>query len=73
VLLHLRDQRPRLVTFGDLDRERRVDLRKPLGKDGVDDDALDLDDPARVVLGHESPDARLRAASLAEVSRRNDG
>ena len=48
VLLHLRDERPRLVALGDLDLERRVDLRKLVGEDGVDDDALDLDDPARV-------------------------
>ena len=32
----------------DLDLERRVDLGQPIGEDGVDDDALDLDDPARV-------------------------
>ena len=48
VLLHLRDQRAGRVTFGDLDLEGGVDLREPVGEDGVDDDALDLDDPARV-------------------------
>ena len=48
VLLHLRDQRAGRVAFGDLDLEGGVDLREPVGKDGVDDDALDLDDPARV-------------------------
>ena len=48
VLLHLRDQRAARVAFGDLDLERGIDLGEPVGEDGVDDDALDLDDPARV-------------------------
>ncbi len=63
VLLHLRDERARLVAVRDLDLERGVDLRELVGEDGVDDDALDLDDPTRVravstVLGHGSPDAK---------------
>ena len=48
VLLHLRDERAGRVAFGDLDLEGGVDLGEPVGEDGVDDDALDLDDPARV-------------------------
>ena len=48
VLLHLRDERAARVAFGDLDLEGGVDLGEPVGEDGVDDDALDLDDPARV-------------------------
>ena len=48
VLLHLRDQRPGRVAFGDVDLEGGVDLREPVGEDGVDDDALDLDDSACV-------------------------
>ena len=49
MLLHLRDEyRASCRLRGDLDLERRVDLGKPVGEDGVDDDALDLDDPARV-------------------------
>ena len=47
VLLHLRDQLARAaVPVGDLDAERVVDLRQPAREDGVEDDALDLDDPA---------------------------
>ncbi len=48
VLLYLRDERAARVAFGDLDLEGRVDLGEKIGEDGVDDDALDLDDPARV-------------------------
>ena len=49
----------------DLDRERVVDLGQRVREDGVDDDALDLDDPARVraflsVVGHGSPGRRSR-------------
>ena len=58
----------RLVPSGlrDVDREGGVDLGKPVCEDGVDDDALDLDDPAgvragRSVLGHGSPVARSSA------------
>ena len=61
VLLHLCDEDARRVACGDLDLERRVDLGEPVGEDGVDDDALDLDDPARVragCLGHVSPEAK---------------
>ena len=47
----------------DLDLERACRSRGAVGEDGVDDDALDLDDLARVravrsVLGHGSPDAK---------------
>ena len=38
----------RRVALADLDLEGGVDLGKLVGEDGVDDDALDLDDPARV-------------------------
>jgi hypothetical protein len=61
MLLHLGDQRARAASvLRDLDREGRIDLGKLVGEDGVDDDALDLDDPTGVravgsVLGHGSP------------------
>ena len=48
VLLHLCDEDARRICAGDLDLDRRVDLGKLVREDGVDDDALDLDDPARV-------------------------
>ena len=52
VLLHLGHERARL----ELDLERGQDLRKAVGEDGVDDDALDLDDlpgvPAGLLVGH---------------------
>ena len=50
MLLHLCDERARRVTLGDLDLECRVDLGELVGEDGVDDDALDLDDPAGVAV-----------------------
>ena len=60
VLLHLRDQRAAAAVGGrNLDRERVVDPGKRLREDGVDDDALDLDDLAGRrslrVLRHVSP------------------
>ena len=53
MLLHLRDQ---LAVVG-LDAERAVDRGQPVREDGVENDALDLDDAAGVLLvGHfESP------------------
>jgi hypothetical protein len=49
VLLHLGDQRADGASLvGELDAERGVDLGQAVRKDGVDDDALDLDDPAGV-------------------------
>ena len=69
VLLHLRDQRPAAAVAGrHLDRERVVDLRQLVREDGVDDDALDLDDLAcgsLRVLRHVSPGKRF----LEEVRR----
>ncbi len=62
VLLHLRDQlsRPAAV-LGDGDAEGVVDLGKLVREDGVEHDALDLDDLSRVrtaaLVGHESPGA----------------
>ena len=57
VLLDLGDQveggSPLLLRHRDA--ERVVDGREAPVKDGVDDDALDLDDLARVVVSHESP------------------
>ena len=47
-----------LAERGDLDPQRRVDLRETLGEHGVDHDALDLDDLAGLLdalFGHESP------------------
>ncbi len=59
VLLHLRDDLARAVAVGDLDAQRVVDLRQPAREDGVEDDALDLDDPAGALFGlrcgHLSP------------------
>ena len=61
VLLHLRDQLPAPAFLqGHLDRERVVDLGQPLMEDGVEHDALDLDDLAGVLavggcVGHASP------------------
>ena len=48
VLLHLCDQ---LAAVGADDAQRRVDLRQPVGEDGVDDDALDLQQLPSVVRG----------------------
>ena len=61
VLLHLRDQVDRrpLGALGELDPQRRVDLRQLLGEEGVDHDPLDLDDLADVLavllVRHASP------------------
>ena len=56
VLLHLRDQLARAAVLGDLDAERVVDLGQPVREDGVEHDALDLDDLPRVLavalVGH---------------------
>ena len=57
VLLHLGDEN---AAVGPRDAERRVDLGQLLGEDGVDHDALDLDQAADVLtaavaLGHGSP------------------
>ena len=56
VLLHLRDQLARAAVLGDLDAERVVDLGQPVREDGVEHDALDLDDLSRVLavalVGH---------------------
>jgi hypothetical protein len=51
VLLDLRDQRRggRAVALGDVDPQRVQDLRQLVRKDGVEDDALDLDDLADVL------------------------
>ena len=49
VLLHLRDQRPRAAVAARRPRSRgRCRSRAAVREDGVDDDALDLDDPAGV-------------------------
>ena len=74
VLLHLRDQRPRLFTVlaGNLDPNGVVDLGQALGKDGVDHDTLDLHDAAGLLSGlvwHESPVTRAIAARI--VRRRH--
>jgi hypothetical protein len=74
VLLDLRDQRPGLfaVLTRNLDTNGVVDLGEVPGKDGVDDDALDLHDAAgllSVFVGHESPVTRSIAARL--VRRRH--
>src|SRR5579862_3545057 len=72
VLLHLRDQLARAAVLGHLDAQRVVDLRQPAREDGVEDDALDLDDPAGALLGlrsgHASPYA-VRASAPATTSR----
>jgi len=56
VLLHLRDQLSRAAVLGDLDAERVKDLGQPVREHGVEHDALDLDDPSRVLavalVGH---------------------
>ena len=57
MLLHLRDQLARAaVLLGNLDAERVVDLGELVREDGVEHDALDLDDLARVLavalVGH---------------------
>ena len=56
MLLHLRDQLARAAVLGDLDAERVVDLGEPVREDGVEHDALDLDDLPRVLavalVGH---------------------
>ena len=59
MLLHLRDQVERrgAVAAGDRDPERVVDLRERAREDGVDDDALHLDDLADVLLvSHWTPE-----------------
>ena len=58
VLLDLGDQvdRGAAVLLGDLDAQGVVDARELAVEGGVDDDALDLDDLADVLLsGHGSP------------------
>ena len=58
MLLDLGDQVDRgpVVLLGDLDAKGVVDARELAVEDGVDDDALDLDDLADVLLsGHGSP------------------
>ena len=52
MLLHLRDQ---LAAVGPRDPQRRVDLGQSVREDGVDDDALDLDQLSDVLVGHGSP------------------
>ena len=54
MLLHLCDQ----LAVIRLDAERVVDRRQLIREDGVEDDALDLDDAAGVLffVGHESPE-----------------
>ena len=63
VLLDLGDQVDAAVSVcaRDLDRERVVDLRQLAGEDGVDDDALDLDDLAHV-LAQPLFDSRRRSS-----------
>ena len=67
MLLHLGDQVDRRAPVGcrDRDAERVVDLGQLVGEDGVDDDALDLDDLADVRrrdgLGHEAPGLLLQS------------
>jgi hypothetical protein len=71
VLLHLRDQPDRrlVVALRELDPQGGVDLGQPLGEDGIDDDALDLDDLADVLLlaavlvRHVSPGEAVRVTS----------
>ena len=48
VLLHLCDQLARPAVLGDVDAQRVVDLGELVGEDGVDHDALDLDEAADV-------------------------
>ena len=74
VLLHLGDQRPGGAAVGarHLDREGVVDLGQLAGEDGVDHDALDLDDLADVllrVLGHVAPRALRVSASGKQQAR----
>src|SRR5438034_919428 len=56
VLLHLRDQLARAAVLGDVHAERVKDLGQPVREDGVEHDALDLDDLPRVLavalVGH---------------------
>ena len=72
VLLDLGDQveggSPLLLRHRDA--ERVVDGREAPVKDGVDDDALDLDDLARVVVSHESP-GRLPGSVYPSASGRD--
>src|SRR4029079_2610319 len=72
VLLDLGDQveggSPLLLRHRNADRV--VDGRKPSVKDGVDDDSLDLDDLARVVVSHESP-GRLPGSVYPSASGRD--
>ena len=60
VLLHLCDQ---VAALGPRDPERRVDRGELVGEDGVDHDALDLDQAADVLAG-----AVCRAAFLGHGS-----
>ena len=75
MLLHLRDQRSRrAIRLGHLDGEGAVDRGQRVGEDGVDDDALDLDDPAGVrgrfsVVGHDSPGSEGQGARSANRAR----
>src|SRR5581483_9482774 len=66
VLLHLRDQLAGAVLGRNLDAKSVVDLGQPVREDGIEHDALDLDDLSRVLavlVGHcVSPDVRSDAA-----------
>ena len=74
VLLHLRDQRGRAAVGGrHVDAQSRVDLRQALVEDGVEHDALDLDDRADVrragLLRHGSPGGSLVGLAWRSVRR----
>src|SRR4029079_4568178 len=49
MLLHLRDQLARTAVLAHVAAERVLYLRQPVREDGVEDDALDLDDFSRVL------------------------
>ena len=69
MLLHLGDQRQRrAVLLGDLDLERSEDFRKSVREDGIDYDALDLDDGAGIGR-HESPGTGRRLRGDASSAR----
>src|SRR5579862_3469943 len=70
MLLHLCDQLARLAVLQQLDAQGVVDLRQPVRKDGVEHDALDLDDLAGLFFrgGHLSPYA-VSASAPATTSR----
>src|SRR5581483_4557549 len=72
VLLHLRDELASAVAFRHLDAQRVVDLGQAVREDGVEDDALDLDDPAGALCSlrcsHVSPYA-VSASAPATTSR----